>query len=108
VPVSLERRDLGLECGDLGRCANAKNILSQQVRFLLDRDEAEKTINDMKAQVEATWYHRARLRRRGTGRGDHPRRVRLTGVQFVRWEAVAVMRAPGETPRMVYDADLVW
>jgi len=42
VPVSIERRDLALDCGDMGRYANAKNILSQHVRFLLDKDEAEK------------------------------------------------------------------
>jgi serine/threonine-protein kinase HipA len=56
VPVSVERRDLALDCGDMGRYANAKNILSQSARFLLDRGEAEKIINDMKTQVEAAWY----------------------------------------------------
>jgi hypothetical protein len=56
VPVSTERRDLALECGDMGRYANAKNILSQHARFLLQPGEAEKIVNDMKAQVEASWY----------------------------------------------------
>ena len=56
TPVSQERRDLALDCGDQGRYANAKNILSQHARFLLDRAEAEKIVNDMKAEVEATWY----------------------------------------------------
>jgi serine/threonine-protein kinase HipA len=60
VPVSVERRDLALECGDQGRYANAKNILSQHARFLLDRGEAEKIVNDMKAQVDATWYDTVR------------------------------------------------
>jgi serine/threonine-protein kinase HipA len=60
VPVSKERRDLALDCGDQGRYANAKNILSQYARFLLDRTEAEKIVNDMKARVEATWYDTAR------------------------------------------------
>jgi serine/threonine-protein kinase HipA len=32
---------------------NAKNILSQHARFLLDKGEGEKIMNDMKAQVEA-------------------------------------------------------
>lgn len=54
--VSMERRDLALDCGDQGRYANAKNILSQHARFLLDRAEAEKIVNDIKAQVQATWY----------------------------------------------------
>jgi transcriptional regulator with XRE-family HTH domain len=43
-----------LECGDQGRYANATNILSRHARFLLDRGEAEKIVNDMKAQVDAT------------------------------------------------------
>jgi serine/threonine-protein kinase HipA len=60
VPVSAERRDLALDCGDQGRYANAKNILSQHARFLLARGEAEKIVNDMKAQVEVTWYDTAR------------------------------------------------
>ena len=60
VPVSLERRDLALDCGDQGRYANAKNILSQHARFLLARAEAEKLVGDMKVQVEATWYETAR------------------------------------------------
>ena len=56
TPVSLERRDLALDCGDQGRYANANNILSQYARFLLERSEAETIVNDMKAQVEGTWY----------------------------------------------------
>lgn len=56
TPISLERRDLALDCGDQGRYANAKNILSQHARFLLERPEAEKIVNDMKALVEGTWY----------------------------------------------------
>ena len=56
MPVSIERRDLALDCGDMGRYANAKNILSQHARFLLDKDKAERIVNGMKAQVEATWY----------------------------------------------------
>jgi len=60
VPVSIERRDLALDCGNMGRYANAKNILSQHSRFLLEKDEAEKIITDMKARVEATWYETLR------------------------------------------------
>jgi serine/threonine-protein kinase HipA len=56
VPVSVERRDLAMDCGDLGRYANARNILSQHASFLLDRAEAESAVNDLKVQVEATWY----------------------------------------------------
>ena len=60
MPVSTDHRDLALDCGDRGRYANAKNILSQHPRFLLDKDEAEKIVNDMKARVEATWYETLR------------------------------------------------
>ena len=60
VPVSIERRDLALDCGDMGRYANAKNILSQHARFLLDKDEAENIVDDMKARVGATWYETLR------------------------------------------------
>jgi serine/threonine-protein kinase HipA len=60
TPISLERRDLALDCGDQGRYANAKNILSQHARFLLERSEAEKIANDMKAKVEAMWYDTTR------------------------------------------------
>ena len=34
--VAQDRRDLAMEIGDLGRFANAKNILSQHTRFLLE------------------------------------------------------------------------
>jgi hypothetical protein len=39
--VVQDRRDLAMEIGDLGRFANAKNILSQHTRFLLEQDEAK-------------------------------------------------------------------
>ena len=60
VPVSLERRDLAMDCGDAGRYANARNILSQHARFLLAKGEAEKIVNDMKELIGATWYDTVR------------------------------------------------
>jgi serine/threonine-protein kinase HipA len=60
VPVSIELRDLAMECGDQGRYANAKNILSQHARFLLGEEEAQRIVNDMKVQVQATWYETLR------------------------------------------------
>jgi len=54
--VSQDRRDLALECGDLGSFANAQNLLSQCSRFLLDQNEAEVIISTMTEQVRATWY----------------------------------------------------
>ena len=60
VPVSMERRDLALECGDAGRFANADNLLSQSARFLLEPGEAAAMIDAMEAQVRGTWYATAR------------------------------------------------
>jgi serine/threonine-protein kinase HipA len=57
--VSLDRRDLALVCGDQGRFANAKNILSQHARFLLQKDEAEKIIADSREKV-GHWYDTVR------------------------------------------------
>jgi serine/threonine-protein kinase HipA len=57
--VSLDRRDLAMECGDLGRFANARNILSQHARFLLEKDEAKKIISDMQNQMKS-WYDTVR------------------------------------------------
>lgn len=60
VPVSLERRDLAMECGDAGRFANAENLLSQSARFLLDMDQARALVDSMEAQVLGSWYAIAR------------------------------------------------
>lgn len=53
--IGQDRRDLAMECGDGGRFANAKNILSQHARFLLEKAEAEKIIQEMTARV-GHWY----------------------------------------------------
>ena len=58
--IAQQRRDLAMDCGDVGRYANAKNILSQRARFLLDEDEAAKIVADMKEQVAAIWYDTVR------------------------------------------------
>lgn len=57
--VSQDRRDLALELGDMGRFANAKNILSQHARFLVEKEEAESIMNEMQAQV-GKWYDTVR------------------------------------------------
>lgn len=59
-PVSIERRDLAMACGDLGRYANASNLMSQAARFLLSTDEASRIIETMETQVRSTWYEVAR------------------------------------------------
>ena len=60
TPISIERRDLALDCGDMGRYANAENLLSQSARFLLKPDEARKTIDEMEQNVKNKWYEIAR------------------------------------------------
>ena len=60
MPVSLERRDLAMTCGDMGRYANAQNMLSQCARFHLETEEAAATIDAMESQVKASWYAIAR------------------------------------------------
>jgi hypothetical protein len=35
-----------MECADLGRYANAENLLLQHARFLLNKREAEEIVND--------------------------------------------------------------
>lgn len=58
--ISQERRDLAMQCGDGGRYANARNLLSQHARFLLREGEAVRIVGDMKDQVAATWYDTVR------------------------------------------------
>jgi serine/threonine-protein kinase HipA len=54
--VSLERRDLALAAGDGGRYANAENLRSQSIRFLVQRDEADQVLADMEHRIKQTWY----------------------------------------------------
>lgn len=60
MPISLERHDLALSCGDLGRYAHAENLLSQCARFSLKREEAESLVAEMERRIAATWYETAR------------------------------------------------
>jgi serine/threonine-protein kinase HipA len=60
VPVSLDRRDLAMQCGDAGRVASAYNLLSQSTRFLLDPDEASAMITAMEDAVRKRWHSVAR------------------------------------------------
>lgn len=60
TPVSRERRELAMSCGDWGRYANATNLLSQSARIHLKRQEAEAAIDAMENQVATSWYEIAR------------------------------------------------
>jgi serine/threonine-protein kinase HipA len=68
MPISLERRDLALECGDMGRYANADNLLSQSARFLLNTESALAIIDEMEQTVTDQWY--AICRREGVSTKD--------------------------------------
>jgi serine/threonine-protein kinase HipA len=58
--VSLEHRDLALVCGDLGRWANGRNLLSQSARFLVEPEKARALVDEMHGRVRETWYAVAR------------------------------------------------
>ena len=60
TPVSIERRDLALICGDDGRRASATNLLTQSNRFLLEKDAAARLLDDMQKQIRSTWRNTAR------------------------------------------------
>ena len=59
-PPSEEQRDLALVCGDEGRYANARNLLTQCERFHMKRDEAIVLMAEMEQAVRARWYESAR------------------------------------------------
>ncbi|MBX9847219.1 MAG: HipA domain-containing protein [Xanthobacteraceae bacterium] len=54
--ISLDRRDLALAAGDAGRYANAQNLLSQSIRFLVKPDQGKALIDEMEQRVKDTWY----------------------------------------------------
>lgn len=56
MPISVERRDLALECGDMGRYSHADNLISQSARFLLNADEASTIIDHIEKIVKERWY----------------------------------------------------
>lgn len=60
MPISLERRDLALECGDMGRHAHTNNLLSQSTRFLLQNEEAQGILDAMEQKVKDQWFPIAR------------------------------------------------
>jgi hypothetical protein len=72
-----------MDCGDLGRFANARNILSQHARFLLNKDEADEIVKGMRAGV-SKWYDT----------------VRACGVSKLTRKQSAV---PLSTPDSIYD-----
>ncbi|MCI0365125.1 MAG: HipA domain-containing protein [Phycisphaerales bacterium] len=68
TPISIERRDLAMACGDMGRYAHADNLLSQSARFLLAPEEARRTVEKMEEAIRDRWYEVAR--REGVSEAD--------------------------------------
>lgn len=68
TPISLERRDLALACGDMGRYAHAENLISQSARFLLEPDDAKAIIDETEQTVKDRWYEICR--REGVSEAD--------------------------------------
>lgn len=58
--ISIERRDLALACGDMGRYAHADNLRSQSARFLVSTDDARAIVDSMEQTVRDRWYGIAR------------------------------------------------
>jgi serine/threonine-protein kinase HipA len=54
--VSLDRRDLAMTAGRLGRWANAENLCSGAGRFLLADDTARRLIDELEVIVRTRWY----------------------------------------------------
>ncbi|MDH5622705.1 MAG: HipA domain-containing protein, partial [Gammaproteobacteria bacterium] len=69
MPISIERRDLALECGDMGRYAHAENLLTQSARFLLKPDDARARIDSMEETVRERSYEICR--REGVSEKDY-------------------------------------
>lgn len=66
--ISLERRDLALECGPLGRMARRDNLIAGAPRFGLEPTNAAVIIEEMKYTVANHWL--ADVRRLGGTAGD--------------------------------------
>lgn len=66
--ISLEARDLAMACGSEGRRATRSNLLSRAARFGLNREAAERIIDQMRRVVETQW--RSQVRRHGGGEAD--------------------------------------
>lgn len=60
TPISIEHRDLALECGDMGRYAHAENLASQSARFLMEPEETKNTIDEMEKTIKNKWHEVAR------------------------------------------------
>ena len=53
--IAMDRRDLAMACGDEGRYANQKNLLSDHGRFLLNEEDAVTILNKIVETVRNSW-----------------------------------------------------
>jgi len=53
--IAIERRDLAMACGDRGRYANQRNLLSRHARFLLNEENATGILNKIVETVRNSW-----------------------------------------------------
>ena len=53
--IAMERRDLAMACGERGRYASQKNLLSQHARFLLNEEDAITILNNIVETVRNSW-----------------------------------------------------
>jgi len=98
--ISDEHRDLALECGDMGRYANASNLLSQSARFLLNPNEAARIVDDVERVVTGKWYEFSR--REGVSEkdcGEIARSFAYPGFRYERPATSSGRRAPQPASR---------
>ena len=53
--IAMDRRDLAMACGDEGRYANQKNLISQHGRFLLSKEDAVAILNKIVETARNSW-----------------------------------------------------
>ncbi len=53
--TAIDRRDLAMSCGKLGRYANRENLLSNHGRYLLSQKQAEEILDSIVTIVSTTW-----------------------------------------------------
>lgn len=68
VSIAQDSRLLAMKCGELGRVANKKNLLTACKRFLLTEEQARRIIGEMVRTIRAEWD--ACLLRAGASEAD--------------------------------------
>ena len=66
--VSIERRDLAMDCGPLGRMARRDNLIAGAPRFGVEAAAANAVIDELKATIQSHW--RSDVLRSGGSSGD--------------------------------------